>query len=61
MNWFWQKNLREIGVGNQTAETTLFLQFDGVFWFGDVFEVNGSCKSLVMICVMCLITLFLCI
>ena len=23
-------------VGTQTAEATLFLQFDGVFWFDDV-------------------------
>ena len=61
MNWFWQKSLREIEVGNQTAEATLFLQFDGVFWFDDVLEVKDSCQSLVMMCVGCLITLFLCI
>ena len=61
MNWFWQECLRGIEVGTQTAEATLILQFDGVFWFDDVWEVNGSCNSLVMMCVMYLITLFLCL
>ena len=60
MNWFLHKNLREIGVSNQTAETTLFLQFDGVFWFEDVWEVNGSCRSLDMFYGMCLIAFVLC-
>ena len=56
MNWFWQECWRGIEVGTQTAEATLFLQFDGFFWFDDVLEVNGSCKGLVMMCVVCLIT-----
>ena len=61
MNWFWQECLREIEVGTQTVEATLFLQFDGVFWLGDVWEVFISCNSLVMMCVMCLITLSKCL
>ena len=61
MNWFWQESLRGIEVGTQTAEATLFLQFDGVFWFDDVWEANGSCNSLVEMCGMCLISLSKCL
>ena len=49
-----------MGVGTQTAEATLFLQFEDDSEMEGVLEVQGSCISLVMLCEMCLITLFLC-
>ena len=49
-----------MGVGTQTAEATLFLQFEGDSEMEGALEVKGSCKSLDMLCVMCLITSFLC-
>ena len=49
-----------MGVGTQTAEATLFLQFEDDSEMEGVFEVQGSCISLVVMCGMCLITLFLC-
>ena len=47
-------------VGTQTAEATLFLQFESDSEMEGGLEVKGSCKSLDMFFGMCLITLFLC-
>ena len=60
MNWFWHKNLREMGVGTQTAGLALFEQFDGVSVMESVLEVKDSCKSLVGMFGMCLISFLLC-
>ena len=49
-----------MGVGTQTAEATLFLQFEDDSEMEGVFEVQGSCLGLVMFYGRCLITLFLC-
>ena len=49
MNWFWQECSREMGVGTQTAEATLFLQFEDDSEMEGVLEVQGSCISLVML------------
>ena len=49
-----------MGVGTQTAEATLFLQFEGDSEMEGVLEVQGSCLSLVMFFGRCLISLFLC-
>ena len=48
MNWFWQEYLRGIGVGTQTAEATLFLQFEDDSEMEGALEVKGSCQSLDM-------------
>ena len=49
-----------MGVGPQTAEATLFLQFEGDSEMEGVLEANGSCISLVVMFVMCLTSLFFC-
>ena len=49
-----------MGVGTQTAEATLFLQFEDDSEMEGVLEVQGSCLGLVMFFGMCLIDLFLC-
>ena len=61
MNWFWQEILREMEDGTQTAEATLFLQFESDSEMEGGLGVKGSCNSLVMVCGMCLITFFLCL
>ena len=61
MNWFWQEILREMEDGTQTAEATLFLQFESDSEMEGGLEVKGSCKSLGMMSGMCLIGLFLCL
>ena len=61
MNWFGQESLREMEDGTQTAGLTLFLQFEDDSEIGSVWEVLGSCKSLVLIFGMCLITLSKCV
>ena len=50
-----------MGVGTQTAEATLFLQFEDDSEMEGVLEVQGSCLSLVMFFGRCLISLFLCV
>ena len=47
-------------VGTQTAEATLFLQFEDDSEMEGVLEVKDSCKSLVGFFGRCLISLFLC-
>ena len=47
-------------VGPQTAEATLFLQFEDDSEMESVLEANGSCLSLVVMFVMCLTSLFFC-
>ena len=49
-----------MGVGTQTAEATLFLQFEDDSEMEGVLEVQGSCLGLVMFYGRCLITLFFC-
>ena len=49
-----------MGVGTQTAEATLFLQFEDDSEMEGVLEVQGSCLGLVRFYGRCLITLFLC-
>ena len=50
-----------MGVGTQTAEATLFLQFEGDSEMEGALEVKGSCKSLDMFFGMCLISFVLCL
>ena len=57
MNWFGQECLRGLRVGTQSAKATLFLQFDGVFWFDEVWKVFSSCFNLGFMIRKCLITL----
>ena len=49
-----------MGVCTQTAEATLFLQFEDDSEMEGVLEANGSCHSLVMLSWVCLVSLFLC-
>ena len=49
-----------MGVGTQTAEATLFLQFEDDSEMEGVLEVKDSCQSLVVFYGRCLITLLLC-
>ena len=56
MNRFGQESLREMRDSTQTAGLALFVQFEGDYGNGSVWEVQGSCISLVMIFGMCLIT-----
>ena len=49
-----------MGVGTQTAEATLFLQFEDDSEMEGVLEVQGSCLGLVRFYGRCLITLFSC-
>ena len=44
----------------QTAGPALFLKFESDSEMEGVLKAKGSCISLVVLCEMCLITLFLC-
>ena len=56
MNWFGQESLREMEDDTQTAEVTLFLQFDGGSEFLKVLEGKGLCFCLRSMFERCLIT-----
>ena len=60
MNWFGQESSREMRDSTQTAGPALFLQFESDSEMEGVLKAKGSCISLVVLCEMCLITLFLC-
>ena len=52
--------MKGMRVGTQSAEVTLFWQFDGDFEFVEVLEVLGSCFSLVRMIRKCIQYLLKC-